>query len=216
MNNLKVFASVEELRKNIKLNCNEGKKIGFGVEGITYLSNDGMVIKEIQNQIHLTKYNEDIITTSKYNLDTFIFPEELYIYDNLIYGYKAKHFENDLFCNLNREEDAYIDLEKLLEAKEKMIEDIKVLTKDNYKLNDLFSNILFDGEKLVGIDTLHYSKDENITLDDNIRDLNQALNFRLYKLESKTGDWNMPLDNKINKLIEENGTSKILIKPLVK
>lgn len=214
MNNLRIFNTMEELRGYIRLNTNNSKEIGFGVEGVIYLSKDGDTIKEIQNPTRVLPYDEEIITTNDYKLDSFIFPSELYLYNNIIYGYKAKYFKNDLFCDLYRENAVEMDLEKLLAAREKMIEDIKVLTNDNYKLDDLFGNILFDGEKLVGIDTLSYYKESGITLDDNISSLDQALNFKLYKIDSKSSTWDLSLEDRVKKLIKENGTSKILVKPI--
>lgn len=212
MENLKIFSDLKELDKY--LNCNIVREVGNGLEGYTYLAKDGSLLKRIRHQVVINASIDSIITTSMFCLESFIFPDELYVCDKTVYGYKTRFFYGDVFCDTRRKESAIIDLEKLLKARNRMLEDIRILSIFKYKLNDLCGNLLFDGKRLAAIDTLSYSKDENITLKDNINSLDTAISYSLHRLDDRIIDWDIPLTDKIKRLIYENNTSLIEAKPL--
>ena len=212
MKNVEIFNSISEITDYIKLNAIQ--ELGSGVEGVVYLTKSNKAIKYIQNSLNTIAYRSDIIMSNDYNLSSFIFPDKLLMYKNLVYGYESKYFKNDVLCNEYRKEKVEIDLEKLLEARERLIEDVKVLTNEKYKLDDIPGNVLFDGNNLACIDTLSYNRNAFVTLNNNILAIDRALDFKLYVIDRKTADWNLSFENKVKKLIIENKTSKILIKPL--
>lgn len=212
MKNMKIFDTPQDIKEYILEN--RIKKIGCGVQGETYLAKDNTVLKEMHAGF-VVPYDDTIIISDKFKLDSFIFPDELYIANDLVYGYKAKFFKNDVFCDMYRTEDKEIDLEKLLKARLKVIEDIKVLTEYRYGLDDTIGNVLFDGEKLALIDTLGYVKDDT-NLDDNLRKLDLALDIALYKINPLTGEWNMPFINKVKLLERINRSNKVMVKPMIK
>lgn len=213
MSDLRTFDTPLKIYEYV--NANYFRKLGCGVEGAAYLAKDGSVMKYIQLPSGVVKYNEDIITTSKFKLKSFIFPDELFVCDNLIYGYRTEYFSNDVLCDKYRRSIRIIDLEKFLEAREVKIDDIKVLTDAHYRLKDICGNILFDGERLAAIDTLAYKKDYSITLDDNIFSLDRTLNMYLDIFECRTADEDTSVNDRVKRLIKANNSSEIEVKPLI-
>lgn len=183
MNNLRIYKNADEMLKyfdSIKL-----RELGSGSEGSAYLTRDNQVLKVIENPLLIREYNKDIITSDKINLETFLFPNELVIYNGLIIGYKTNYFPNDIFYNNSMEMPEIMDLNKLLKARNKMIKDIELLSSMNYRLLDLPLNIMFDGNNLVACDTLSYHKDDSKDLlKDNISSLDYALNIKLCEIDS--------------------------------
>ena len=116
--------------------------------------------------------------SSYLKLDSFIFPDELYVCGDIILGYREQFFEGNLF---NAYPKKNIDLESLIKAREVFIEDAKIMTDYGYKLFELPRNLLFDNKRLVVIDTLDYIKKE-ITLKENIEMLDYALLTELHDI----------------------------------
>ena len=175
MKNIKEFKSIEEFNKY----ANKVRKIYMNTigEGPIYITKDNEVLKDVSNipyPMYLSK-KQDIIMDSDYNLDSFMFPTELYIYKDMIIGYTSKYFRGDIFEEFFGD----INIDALIRAREKMIEDIKVLTNDGYYLYDLAFNTLFNNKKLCAIDTLDYYRKENVTLKENLDILDYGLVSRL-------------------------------------
>lgn len=211
MSNLKLFTSTMEVNSYFeKMHL---MQIGNGVEGEAYLDDNNSVYKRIKPNYYVT-YEPSIITTSMFNLESFIFPDELFVLNRDIVGYKTRFFKGDVLCDINRKETATIDLNKLLLARKKMIKDLKVLTKAGYALDDTYGNVLFNGEQLAAIDTLSYYQDSSVTLMDNIAKIDKALDFKLYKIDPTTATWNLSFEDRVKKLIKLNGTGEVAIKPM--
>ena len=68
-----------------------------------------------------------------------------------------------------------VDIDSLVKARKRFIEDAKVMADNKYYLFELLNNLVFDNKRLVAIDTLDYKKDNNVTLKDNISSLDYAL-----------------------------------------
>ena len=122
---------------------------------------------------------------------------------------------NDVFADIYRNHDVEINLEKLIEARRKAINDIEELTENGYGIDDTIGNVLFDGERIALIDTLCYVKDLS-SLEVNINQLDKALDLRLYKMDPLTAEWNMPFENKVRLLMRKNRSNKVVLKPLGK
>lgn len=156
--------------------------VGKGSEGVTFLTKDDKVIKVMIYSWMPKKYKEypDIIMEDDIKLDSFIFPKELYIINGIIVGYKEDYFKDNVFgfdSSLDR-----IDIDKIIKAREKFIEDTKVITDKGYKLYELPRNLMFNNNKFVAIDTLDYIKDNKVTLDINKSILDYAILLELSEL----------------------------------
>ena len=179
--------------------------IGTGSEGTTYLMKDGKTIKLFdivmaEYILGYKLYNSSILMKQDLNLESFYFPYVIYVdKENRIIGYESDYFPNNIFNGF--ETTAKIDLDKLIEARENMIKDIKVLTTKGYKLFELPRNLLFDGKKLGAIDTLDYKVQRDITLRDNINTLDYAIDAEL-KLHNNGSD------EKYNKILEYKKRNK--------
>ena len=141
------------------------KEIGEGAEGNVYLNRNNEAIKEFFSERGQV-LNDNIIMQGDIPVNSFIFPEELYVCNKLIIGYKSKYFYNifrDFDGDIND-----IDLDALIKAGYIMLEDIKVMSELKYVLYDLPYNLLFDGTELKAIDTLAYCKKEKDTFDANM------------------------------------------------
>ncbi len=117
-----------------------------------------------------------------YNLSMFYLPTSLLIYDQKIVGYESLYFPNNIIkfgapYNGNIKD---MNIPNLLKAREKLIKEARILTKDKIVIMDLTFNLLFDNEKLGAIDTFGYYYDPNVTLDDNIDSIDYAILHELH------------------------------------
>lgn len=169
---------------NTYIDNNKSSILGYGVEGTVYLTKSNETIKDMQDNPKIITYTNVIMSTDL-DLSSFLFPKELFLIGNKIVGYKANYFPNNIIKKRNGKiED--IDIDALLEAREKFIKDLKVLTESGYYLYDAAGNILFDNKKLVAIDTLNYKK-KNVSLRRNISALDNALVCELKNHDSNSG-----------------------------
>ena len=202
MKNIKEFDSFKEFKDYA--NASIIRKIGEGSEGDVYASAGGKIIKVISSDFRdrqYEDYKDDIIMADDLQLASFIFPEELYLLHGRIIGYKEERFEDNIFGdNIVASK---VDLKKLIEARKRFIEDAKVMTDMKYRLFELPRNVLFNNKDLVAIDTLDYSKERRITLEENIALLDYAL---LLELSSKYTDidCNKPFDEEIQKVYKKS------------
>ena len=195
MDNIKEFGNYKQFLKYI--NKEKGAFINEGSEGEIYHSKDGQIIKIMQDLLGngYKEYNKDMLLESNLKLDSYIFPNEMYLLDGKILGYKEKYFNGDLF-NIYPKKD--INIDNLIKAREKFIEDTKILTDFGYKLFELPRNIMFNNKRLVAIDTLDYIKKE-ITLKENIEILDYALLTELHDIYKEL-DNSKPFDEEIEKI----------------
>ena len=168
--------------------------IGIGSEGEIYQTKDDDAIKLYFN---LKKIYEPgkYIMADDIKLDSFIFPKKLYICNGMVCGIRMDYFKNNLFKYDNIDD---INLDNLIIAREKFIEDIKVISKEGYHLDDLPSNILYDNKVIKAIDTLNYEKSEDPEFD-NIHLADIAI---LWALRFSSGEY-LDLKDGVNKNIEK-------------
>ena len=195
MKNIREFKTEKEVMMFIKENVI--KKIASGYEGTAYLTKEGNVIKSMLYSDIPKKYNDDIIMSDDIKLDSFIFPNELFILNDIVVGYSEDYFKNNIFTFKGMD---YIDIDKLSLARNKMIEDTKVLTDNGYYLYDIPGNILFDNNRLVAIDTLDYKKDNTITLNKNIEIIDYAI-LMLLSFKYPSIKVNNPYNEEIEKVL---------------
>lgn len=198
MKNIKEFETIKEygaFLKKIRKSL-----INTSTEGDIYLTQDKLILKDMSDSydpIYLSK-KPNIIMSDDLKLDSFIFPDELYVCDDLIVGYKSKYFKGDIF------EDIYSDInvKSLIKAREKFIEDLKIITNEGYFLFELPCNVLFNNKKLCAIDTLDYIKKDNVELKENIELLDYGLIMRLqdHGLCDEDIDYDQDFDKAITKI----------------
>ena len=96
MKNIKEFKSGTELESYI--NSKKKKFIQSGTEGEVYTTKDNNIIKYMKES-YRPKYlseSKDIIMSSDLQLDSFIFPDELFVIGDQIVGYTSNYFEGNI------------------------------------------------------------------------------------------------------------------------
>lgn len=180
---IKNFETNKELTKYIS---NKKIKILNKVtEGTCYLGEDNKVYKllELDNVIISTYDYKEVITEDDIKLKSFAFPQELFVVDDKLVGYSSEYIPNDKFAteNLNIVSVARLDFEKFSNAYKVMKKNVDTLSSKNILMYDLPFNILYDGKRLVGIDTCGYKKVDYDPTESNIKSYNFAIEgiFRL-------------------------------------
>ena len=176
MKNIVEFNSMDEFiayRKNITL-----AEIGSGSEGICYLGKDGFIYKDLTEGCF--PYSLDvnsIITSDDIKVDNFIFPDVLFAENSKLIGYRSKYIQRNLFDTdyLFREGIKEFDFNKLMDAYYDICNDAEKLADANIEIFDLSYNLIFDGEKLYGIDTDHYKVVDYPVREHNIVCVNSAI-----------------------------------------
>lgn len=142
-----------------------GKKITLlsrVTEGICYLGEDKKVYKilGVDNTTDNNYKVEEVITEDDIKLKSFAFPQELFVLDDKLVGYSADYIPNDRLGteNLNIVTVAKMDFEKFSNAYKIMQEDVDKLSSNKILMFDLPFNVIYDGNRLVGIDTCGYKK----------------------------------------------------------
>lgn len=165
-----------------------GKKITLlnrVTEGICFLGEDNKVYKMLgKDIIKNDNYKvEEVITEDDIKLKSFAFPQELFVLDEKLVGYSSEYIPNDKFgtINLNIASVAKMDFEKFSNAYKIMQEDVDILSRNNILMFDLPFNIIYDGNRFVGIDTCGYKKVDYDPTDKNNESFNYAIEgiFRL-------------------------------------
>ena len=177
------FETSKELTKYIS-----GKKIKLlnkVTEGTCYLGNDSKVYKILGlDSFYNGNYNPyEVITEDIIKLNSFAFPQELFVVGDKLVGYNSTYIPNDKLKpeNLNIVTVAKMDYDKFSNAYKVMKKDVETLSKKNILMFDLPFNIIYDGNRLVGIDTCGYKKVDFDPSKNNISSYNFAIEgiFRL-------------------------------------
>ena len=134
-------------------------------------------------------YNEDYeaenpICKSDLPLDSFLFPEEIYTYNNKVFAYKTPYIPNNQF-KIKRFRNWIIpDIRKIKKALIPLVKDIYVLSKNNIRAIDLaWRNTLFDGEKIYIVDTLDYQIVDDDPEEDNYKSLKTIITCLMLNVE---------------------------------
>ena len=157
MNKIVKFSSEQAVNTYCKKKA--VRELGSGSEGTCFLGKDGLAYKDMSEGYRSEQYiPDDVITTSSYKNKSFLFPHVLFVVGDELMGYTS----DAVTCNLTSTNYLFengidhIDFDKLYAAYEVMYEDAIQLAKDGISIYDLPYNIVFDGERLYGIDTCGY------------------------------------------------------------
>lgn len=169
--------------------------LGEGAEGTCVLATDGYAYK-IYDGICDHEYDIDsIIMADEYDLKSFAFPNKLFIHDGELCAYRMKLVYPNLF---DIESVDLIKKRALDKAIDQYIEDLEVISKDGILTYELPYNLMFDGKRLVGVDTPSYKKCDYNTFNENLDILGYALDAEYYLLKEKGSNLEYPLyDNKL-------------------
>ena len=158
------------------------QKLGEGSEGACYRGRDGLAYKELISGPKLgfpkQNYNlNDIITTSDINNNSFAFPQVLFAINDELVGCTSNLVSKnyiDATDLLNNGIDE-VDFDALIDAYYIMIEDAIKLSNEGIAIYDLTFNLMFDGERLIGVDTCGYYKTNKDIKKHNINCVNYAI-----------------------------------------
>lgn len=158
------FENYEELARfiyNMQI-----REIGDGSEGTVYLGKDGYAYKLFYEEPWASDTKEiepdRIIMKQELPLDSFAFPQELFIVDGKVMGCKMELVRRNLVGTMNivTYSDFFdVDIYAFYRAYEKLIEDVKTLSDLRILLFDVANNIMFDGKKITVVDTFYYTRE---------------------------------------------------------
>ena len=176
MNKIINFNSIKEFSAYRKSKAN--KELASGSEGTCYLGTDGFVYKDLSSGLRTEDYILDsIITSSDIENKSFAFPHVLFAVGDRLIGYTTDFVKKD-YLNYNYLLDTgldEIDFDKLIEAYGIMLDDTIKLTEDGISIYDLSFNLMFDGERLIGVDTCSYYTSPSIECVKNVESLDDAV-----------------------------------------
>lgn len=213
----------ENEKQNLVKLCMHNKKIGMGAEASCYLLN-GNVYK-IYNQCSKNHNFNNMICEDDLELNSFLFPKEIYTCNNQIFAYTSKYIEKNYLDIDNLLEGNALDINKFKKALKTFIKDLYILSNNNIYAYELPLNFLFDGKNIYGIDTLSYVKVDYNPYSQNISLLKDGIIyiFELYekalidsdaeefdyydKLTSKSSSISERLINYIDKISKETEKS---------
>lgn len=166
-----IFDFNEEEKEIFKNNIKKHQSLKPGGEGICYvIGKDTYKIYKDDRDI------ENPICKDDLNLESFLFPEEVYRCNKKIFSYKTPYIENNEFKITTFRNWKIPNIDKIKKALIPLIRDIYILSKNNiYAIDLAWRNTLFDGEKLYVIDTLDYEILDEDQLEDNLESLKNII-----------------------------------------
>lgn len=166
-----IFDFRVEEKEVFKNNIEKHQSLRPGGEGICYaIGNDVYKIYKNDRDIEKPICKDDL------NLESFLFPEEIYRCNNKIFSYKTPYIENNEFKITSFRNWKIPNVNKIKEALIPLVRDIYILSKNNiYAIDLTWRNTLFDGEKIYIIDTLDYEIVDEDPLEDNIKSLKNII-----------------------------------------
>lgn len=208
---------VMEFRNREELNnfLNTLKYVGEGIQGQSLLDKKTNQVYKIFSEEELEgadygyTYN-DVMGLSHIKNDTFIWPNDVIMIDDLVVGYTHSYFEGDNFCDFN---DPFgVNLDNLSNAVARANKDIKMLSRKKVEINDLLYNLMFDGKRIKVVDTFGFRKGD-ITYLENVEDLNNEIKMFLVDGYFE----NIILDSKrLKKIYYDNSISALTFLKLFK
>ena len=154
--------------------------LGFGSEGSCYRGKDGKAYKcfDIDEELESEYDVKKIITDADINTEAFAFPDTIFTVRGTLAGYTSKLISPNLFSNeflVKKNTISHINFNKLIKAYYEMIGDVDYLTSQGIKIYDLGFNLLYDSNRLYGIDTCSYEQNKSITCQENRDTLSDAM-----------------------------------------
>ncbi|MBQ8132725.1 MAG: hypothetical protein IJ193_09560 [Bacilli bacterium] len=212
---IKRFDCTEDFTKFIKKQTNG--LIGFGSEGYCYSGKDGYAYKVYGEggPFRKVEYSvNDIVKVDDFKdkkFKHFAFPIDIYEVGNTIRSYKTIQFEGEDLIRLENISDVEnidsINFKKFSKAYKSMAKEVFMLSEENVEIVDLWGNILFDGETMLGIDTCNFLKNKPNILARNIYYYNCAIEdiFSIWLREGENLDFHIEgvdIDSFLKKVVD--------------
>lgn len=177
------FNSTEEFQAYRK--CKANFFLGSGSEGSCFLGKDGLCYKDFTEGFHSEDYDiESIITSDDFSSSSFLFPHTLFVVGDELVGYTSDVVKDDLMNNERMIFEGIDDInfDKLASAYDVLMRDAVALGEQGITIYDLPYNLMFDGEKLVAVDTCGYYYSDDDPIGHNTNSVNKAIimAFALY------------------------------------
>lgn len=134
-------------------------RLGGGSEGDCFLGRDGLVYKDFTEGYRSEDYiPEDVITSDQVQNKSFAFPHTLFVVGDELVGHTTDVVKKDItsYDTLFSNGIDHINFDKLYRAYEVLYDDAIALAEDGIGIYDLSYNLMFDGERLIGVDTCGY------------------------------------------------------------
>lgn len=207
MVNVKNFKTVDEFENFIEQIVD--KEIGDGSEGVCYTSKVDDEVYKIFRDLDTIEVNKILTTDTIINgislgsIDSFVFPNEIYTFNNKVIGYRTKKVVNGEQFNPNNIEEKILKI-----AVSKFKNDLILISKFRIRTIDMGANLLFDGKNIFAIDTFNYEISNTNTEAKNLKSFEAALKNEIFPEELEIGfedsmyqiDHNDPLLQKILEL----------------
>lgn len=124
---------------------------GSGKNGSCYIVDDDILYKKLD--LNLCNSNFDLLT-GKDN-DTFVFPVQSLVVDNIVKAYIMRR----IYSRNLRELSLDVSVDRFIKSLDKVASDTKLISDDNILIFDLnYGNVLFDGEKINVVDCDFYTR----------------------------------------------------------
>lgn len=179
------FKSFDDLKRWLCLN--KLNNIGSGSQGQCYKIGDKVYkifyefIEEDEDEIIDEYLKEDILKFSFIDNDTYVFPNDIIMVDNIAVGYICDYVDAKSLYKINP---LLIDIDRFLVDIDQVIKDIKIISDFSVLSYDVMYNILYGECGFKVIDTMEYTR-SNINNNDLFR-MNKERFFyeiRLFLLE---------------------------------
>ncbi len=159
--------------------------ISEGTEGKCYRGKDNYAYK-IFKPDSIGRYKASkVITKDDINLNSFAFPDDLFVYNDKLIGCKMDlHSGNILKSSIftDPQNISLINYHNFSKAYKNTLKDVYELSSKNILMYDVLFNIMYDGKAFTIIDTLGYTKVDGNPLKENLEMYNYAIEglFRLW------------------------------------
>ena len=172
------------------------REVNSGSEGTCYEGRDKKIYKYLDFDTSAPYIIEEIITEEDIQLESFAFPEELYVVDDTLRGYRTKKVARDYFG------DNIFDIENITEIDFAAVAKAYTGFTCDEGVEGFMSFLSYDLEK----DTCGYKRVNYDPLNRNIKSLNHAIEglFKLWITSPEELDKN---PDKINALGDIKGTN---------
>ena len=134
------------------------KSLGMGCNAECFLTDFGVVFKKFH---FLDDDYKDILKSTKYNSNTFVFPKLLVFLNNYnsFAGYFMNYVEGDTIKNINKD----VNINNYINAIKKVEDEIKVFTNYKFYLRDMApTNVIYTKDNQIKIiDTDFYEHNSN-------------------------------------------------------
>lgn len=204
-------------RNELKEQFDIVRQIGVGYEGRAFLTRDNKVIKIFFKKTPLIsedKADQIIMKQDAENKSVF-FPDKLFICDGKIIGYTSDYFgdtvapfnmmnmpiKKRLTYDYSQNKFNRVNFSKLHDAREALFRDILLLSEQGICLEDVSSNILYDGQRFGLVDTLRYGRSDKASFTGNIQLIDTAMLEAFEEFNPEfTADYNQSFEKNVARI----------------